>query len=234
MHDAPSSPAYHVLRTGRVQLREEAPRKPPRPVAKSVSRGSARVLWKAPYTTIADPGISHYRIAWRPGGNTSLGYRSFIEVCHLFSNYCDFLIHDLRSPFFIIFMLMIKFSLIVQVRTGDVIQYTSKIDENGIRRTVPCEEMMAVIVGLTSEIPYEFKVVAVNSVGKCPTPSLSLSFSILRICSMFGYTEIPPFGLTGEGVWSEPTEIIILKKPLNPNKSVLSRGTYQAAPSEYF
>ena len=80
MYDEPSSPAYHVLKTGRVQLREEVPRKPPKPVAKSTSRGSAKVYWRSPVTTIADKGISHYRIAWRPGGNTSLNYRSQVEV----------------------------------------------------------------------------------------------------------------------------------------------------------
>ena len=80
LNDEPSSPAYHILRTGRVQLRQEAPRKcqPPRVVA--TSRGSVKVYWLAPYRTIADPGITSYLISWCPGGSTALNFRTMKEI----------------------------------------------------------------------------------------------------------------------------------------------------------
>ena len=158
LQDEPSSPAYHLMRTGRVQLRQETPRKPSRPVIKPTCRGSVRCYWLPPFQSIADSGISSYRIGWKPGGSDSLGYRSQIEV-----------------------------------QAGDAIQYTSKIDENGIRRTVPADELMTVISGLSSGIPYEFKVVGINDVG--------------------------------EGIWSDASEIIILNKAYNPQKSVFSQST---------
>lgn len=131
LNDEPSSPAYHILRTGRVQLRQEAPRKckPPRVVP--TSRGSVKVYWFPPYITIADPGITAYLVSWRPGGSTSVGFRTQKEI-----------------------------------NSGECIQYVFKFDENGVRRTVPLDELTMTITGLTSNIPYEFKVAAVNIVGQ--------------------------------------------------------------------
>ena len=148
LNDEVSSPAYHLLRTGRVQLREEAPRKCIKPRVVSLSRGSVKVHWVAPYTTLADPDITAYKIAWRPGGSTSLSFRSMKEI-----------------------------------PTGDCIQYTFQYDASGIRRTIPLDEMMIKVNGLTSGIPYEFKVCAVNHIG--------------------------------QGVWSEPSDIIVLSSKKN-------------------
>ena len=129
LNDEPSSPAYHLLRTGmyklnylcaayiiidarrlkildtslgRVQLRQEAPRKCLVPRVVPTSRGSVKVFWKSPYITIADPSITSYVVAFRPGGSRALSYRTQR-----------------------------------QVNVGDCIQYISKIDSTGITRTVP-------------------------------------------------------------------------------------------------
>jgi hypothetical protein len=38
------------------------------------------ISWFPPKISIADPNIISYRISWRPGGSTTLGFRSQVEV----------------------------------------------------------------------------------------------------------------------------------------------------------
>lgn len=79
LNDLPSSPAYHVLRTGRTPLAEEVPKQCPVPTCTALSRSSARVKWFPPPKTGADSKIIKYTIAWRPGGSRTLGFRATKE-----------------------------------------------------------------------------------------------------------------------------------------------------------
>lgn len=80
LNDLPSSPAYHVLRTGRTPLAEEVPKQCPIPTCIALSRSSAKVKWLPPPKTGADSKIIKYTIAWRPGGSRTLGFRATKEI----------------------------------------------------------------------------------------------------------------------------------------------------------
>ena len=130
MYDAPDSPAYHVLRTGRKPLVEGVPRQSGKPRIIPLSRGSVRVYWKPPLITPADHETLTYRIAWRPGGSQSLSFRQYVEYP---ANNC--------------------------------MQYEDITKEDGSIITVAKEEMTNIVVGLTSDLPFEFKVTATNKMG---------------------------------------------------------------------
>jgi hypothetical protein len=80
LHDTPTSPAYHILRTGRVPLQPRAPGKCPVPSIDPICRGSVRVRWFSPPVSNADPPIQYYRIAWCPGGSKTLSYKAHIDI----------------------------------------------------------------------------------------------------------------------------------------------------------
>lgn len=131
LNDSPSSGPYSLFRTGRLPL---VPQVPPRPMnvrAKSTSRATAMISWLPPKISIADPNINSYRICWRPGGSTTLGFRSQVDVA-----------------------------------AGDCIKYIEKLDENNRRKVVALEELQYHVLGLVSDLPYEFRVCAVNDVGE--------------------------------------------------------------------
>jgi len=131
LNDSPNSPAYHVLRTGRKQLKPKAPGKMQAPFGKGFCRGSVRLLWYAPKLGRSDPPISTYKIAWRPGGSLTLGFSAQIEVL---------------AP--------------------STLQYGERVDARGVRKTFVKKELGFNITGLSSEMPFEFIVCAVNSVGQ--------------------------------------------------------------------
>ena len=60
------------------------------------------------------------------------------------------------------------FNQIVDVDTGSCIEYLCKRDENGIQRTTALKERKWVISGLNADVPYEFKVMAINEMGDGP------------------------------------------------------------------
>lgn len=130
MHEEPSSPLYHILRTGRRPLEPQAPGRcqPPRIIP--TCRGSVKALWMPAPVTVADPPVLAYRIAWCPGGNQSLGFKLHQEF-----------------------------------KSGDCIQYTNSADENGVLRTVAIEELCATVSGLSAEVPFQFRIAAINDVG---------------------------------------------------------------------
>lgn len=130
LYDTPNSPAYHVLRTGRRQMKPRAPSKVKQPTGKGYCRGSARVTWYAPKMGKADPPIHSYRIAWRPGGSLTLGFREQIEVM-----------------------------------AGAVVQYGERVNEHGVRKSFVMNELAFNVTGLSSELPFEFIVCAVNDIG---------------------------------------------------------------------
>lgn len=76
LYDDPSSPAYHILRTGRAPTRPELPRKPKIPTVTPTCRGSVRISWHPPFRTMADPPVLNYKICYRPGGSTTLSFRT--------------------------------------------------------------------------------------------------------------------------------------------------------------
>lgn len=131
LHDTPNSAAYHVLRTGRRQLKPKAPGKVRQPFGKGYCRGSVRLNWYAPKLGKADPAIHAYRIAWRPGGSLTLGFREQIEV-----------------------------------QAGATVQYGERVNAHGIKKTYVMEELAFNVTGLSSELPFEFIVCAVNEVGQ--------------------------------------------------------------------
>lgn len=130
LYDSPNSPAYHVLRTGRTQLKPNAPPKVPQPSGRGYCRGSVRVTWHPPKMGKADPPIHSYRIAWRPGGSLTLGFRAQITV-----------------------------------PAGAALQYGEKVNAAGIKKSFVMEEMAFNVIGLSSELPFEFIVAAVNDEG---------------------------------------------------------------------
>jgi hypothetical protein len=131
LNDSPNSPAYHVMRTGRKQLKPKAPGKMQPPFGKGFCRGSVRLLWYAPKLGRSDPPITTYKIAWRPGGSLTLGFSAQIEVL---------------AP--------------------STLQYGEKIDARGVRKTFVKKELGFNITGLSSEMPFEFIVCAINAVGQ--------------------------------------------------------------------
>ena len=80
LFDSPTSGAYTVLRTGRMPLQPQAPRQPQPPVGVPYCRGSCTLKWKPPHITKEDPLILQYKLAWRPGGSRTLGFRQQIVV----------------------------------------------------------------------------------------------------------------------------------------------------------
>ncbi len=80
LFDTPISNAYHVFRTGRSPIKPQSPRKPARPRGVPFCRGSTELWWRPPYTTKEDPPILKYKLAWRPGGSLTLGFRLQMEV----------------------------------------------------------------------------------------------------------------------------------------------------------
>jgi len=129
--DEPSSPAYHILRTGRAPIRPELPRQPKQPTVQALSRSSVRIFWTPPRTSIADPPVLGFKICWRPGGSTTLSFRTEKKLS-----------------------------------IAQCIQYVKRRDASGIMRTVSLDTLAYTLVGLVSEMPYEFKVCAVNEVGQ--------------------------------------------------------------------
>ena len=80
--EEPTSRAYSILRTGRRPLAPQPPRKvaePPR--CEFFSRTSCRVSWKTPHRSFAEPLVLGYRLAWKTGGNDSLGF-AFEQTVH--------------------------------------------------------------------------------------------------------------------------------------------------------
>ena len=67
MYDNPDSPPYTVMRTGRTCLNGQVPSKYLPARGEATCRGSIRLSWMPPPVSIADPPLSVYRIAWRPG-----------------------------------------------------------------------------------------------------------------------------------------------------------------------
>ena len=57
------------------------------------------------------------------------------------------------------------FCLTKRVDSGDCLQYSTTINESGIRTTVALELRCALVTGLSAQTPFEFKVAAVNAVG---------------------------------------------------------------------
>lgn len=131
LFDVPSSLAYNLLRTGRIPLSEQVPQKCKTPYAVPTCRSSVLLRWLPPVTTLADPPLLCYRIAWRPGGSKTLGFRSQVEVS-----------------------------------VGDCVRYAERIDENRNKKIYALDEMHFVVSELGSDLPYEFKVAAVNEVGE--------------------------------------------------------------------
>jgi len=80
LHDTPTSPAYHILRAGRVPLQPRAPGKCPKPNIDRICRGSVRVRWMSPPVSNADPPIQYFRISWCPGGSKTLSYKAHIDI----------------------------------------------------------------------------------------------------------------------------------------------------------
>lgn len=80
LNDIPASPAYTLLRTGRVALSAQVPIACTAVKASPTCRGSALVQWLPPKMTIADSPITTYEIAWRPGGSATLGFTLFRSV----------------------------------------------------------------------------------------------------------------------------------------------------------
>lgn len=80
LNDKSSCMAYTLLRTGREALSGQVPPKVRQPISSVSSRTSALVQWYPPKLSIADPGITSYRISWRTGGNSSLGFYEEVTV----------------------------------------------------------------------------------------------------------------------------------------------------------
>jgi hypothetical protein len=60
---------------------------------------------------------------------------------------------------------VLAFRAQVEVGVGDCVKYAEKMDENRNVRMVALEERQFTITGLASDVPYEFRVAAVNEVG---------------------------------------------------------------------
>lgn len=130
LYDEPDASSYHILRTGRTQLKENTPGKMKPPTCKAESRGSVRLYFYCPTMSPSDPKVIKFKIAWRPGGSRTLGFRAQKEV----------LFDDCR-------------------------QYAPKKNAKGVRYMAPIDELTAIVTGLSSDLPYEFRMVACNIVG---------------------------------------------------------------------
>jgi hypothetical protein len=74
LNDQPASPAYTLLRTGRVALTAQIPGPCTRVTASATSRSSAMITWLPPKMSIADPAITQYILSWRPAGSSALSF----------------------------------------------------------------------------------------------------------------------------------------------------------------
>mmetsp|Transcript_536 Transcript_536/g.901 ORF Transcript_536/g.901 Transcript_536/m.901 type:complete len:815 (-) Transcript_536:65-2509(-) len=131
MHDSPSSLAYNLLRTGRIPLLAQVPKKCRPPYGSATCRGSVLLKWLPPPTSLADPPILDYRIIWRPGGSRVLGY-NFEK----------------------------------KVSVGDCVKYAKHIDADNNVKIYALPELQCIIAGLSSDVPYEFRIAAVNEMGE--------------------------------------------------------------------
>lgn len=131
LNDIAASPCYIVLRSGRQPLSAQLPAECRNISATPTSRSTALIKWLPPKLSIADPPILVFRISWRPGGSTILGFSSQLELAG-----------------------------------GDCIKYIQTHDENGHKKIISAAELQAVIRGLAAEVPYEFRVCAVNEMGE--------------------------------------------------------------------
>lgn len=131
LFDSPTSGAYIVLRTGRTPLKPQAPRQPGPPIGVPYCRGSCTLKWKPPHFTKQDPPILKYKLAWRPGGSRTLGFRQQVAV----------------DPI-------------------QCLAYEERTDEHGVRKVFQKDNLEFNITGLTSDLPYEFVVTAVNQIGE--------------------------------------------------------------------
>eukprot|EP01035_Chromulina_nebulosa_P018398 gene18398-24100_t len=131
MNDTPTSSSYHLFRTGRKPIRGDIPKQCTAPIAKFFSRSSVKLYWKQPTMTAADSPVLTYKIAYRPGGSSVLGFGQVIS-----------------APF------------------NECVQYEEIHDIDGDIRYVAKDQLMFTISDLSPEIPYEFKVLAVNSMGE--------------------------------------------------------------------
>ena len=79
-HDQPDSTSYHIFRTGRAPMMPQVPRRIKKPRAEQFSRGSVKLYWEPPFLDVADPMVLSYKIVWRPGGSTILGFSNSVIV----------------------------------------------------------------------------------------------------------------------------------------------------------
>ena len=79
----------------------------------------------------------------------------------------------------------LSFKAHMDVSAGDCIQYVDKPDHKGQIRSVALEELSYVVAGLSSEIPYEFRVSAINRVGEGLCSDSSLPISLINPPKVF-------------------------------------------------
>ncbi|RYH13745.1 hypothetical protein EON65_34920 [archaeon] len=80
LNDFAGCMSYSLLRTGRQALSGQVPPACKQPLTSASCRTSALVRWYSPQLSIADSGITSYRISWRTGGSISLGFYEQVEV----------------------------------------------------------------------------------------------------------------------------------------------------------
>lgn len=89
---------------------------------------------------------------------------------------------------------VLGFHQIKTVLYADCIQYIEIINENGQRDTVRDKNLMCFVNGLTSEVPYEFQIVAINKFGEGtwsdPTPPIILKNPSKVIKNTFHYADM--------------------------------------------
>jgi Fibronectin type III domain/Endonuclease/Exonuclease/phosphatase family len=78
----------------------------------------------------------------------------------------------------------LAFDLQKEYTVAECTQYTEKIDANGRRRIVANEELSVTITGLSSGIAYEFRVAAVNEVGRGEWSEPSIPQATLALRSL--------------------------------------------------
>lgn len=62
--------------------------------------------------------------------------------------------------------LVLGYSAQIELSFSDCMQYKETIADNGSRQYIALEELSHIISGLTSDLPYEFKIVALNRLGE--------------------------------------------------------------------
>lgn len=53
-----------------------------------------------------------------------------------------------------------------RISLGDCVKYEKRVDEDNNVKIVALPELQCIIAGLTSEVPYEFRISAVNEIGE--------------------------------------------------------------------